>query len=1361
MMAQFRIASVLLAFVCQSSFVLAQGLFTLEPAAGGGTPSTLYVSHTNVWHLRKGSTEPPVDWHSVADAALDGTWFTGAGDNQGVLARGFGYADGDDADPSLFADMEDGYYTIYSRRSFQVVAAPDPARILRLIMDYDDGFVAYLDGEEIARSPNVPGIPGTPHPSNAGVGQGLGHEALGYRGLPPEVYDLGPVGNQLSAGTHILAVQGINDDISSSDFSLISRLELAGAGTPAIDGYFRLVNGTNVALSGTCTLTGAARVVVNGEEAALNIAEGKWSRNHALRPGINRLFIAALDSAGNLLESISKDVLAQTAATSGGGTLASDATWMASMGVIYVTNDVIVPAGITLTIDDGVVVLLGPTNSIKALSGGVVEVYGSETAPVFFLPANGTGEWQELSATGVGGAFRIRHAEIVAGTVRSLASGEILLEDSVARDMTNPSRVIVEGINGGDMTVRRSHVFNYGETDTSRTPTLVEDSLFERFLTDGMDYKTTAATPIVIRRTTIRNGAGSNTDATDFGPGAALVERCLIHDFPDKGVSIGDGATGTVVRDSLIYRTGMGIQGVGSTGLLYVNNTIFGCNTGIAHRAGTIAAVGTGTNNILHGHTFRSVGLAGGSTLDLTYSDVEGGYSGVGNIDADPLFVNLGLDDFHLSPGSPAAGTGLGGADMGALFPVGGIPPAPFNVNAVALSTSSLGLSWEEDADNEDGFVMARSSNAVNWQAIADIAPNATSFTDTGVSSGDKYYYQLRATNSSGKSRFSNIAAATVPIPPVSQTFVGGTLTGNTTWTTNMGTIIVRSNVIVPSGIALTILEGTRIRMTNNVAIRATSGGIINILGTPENRVVISNWNTTSAQREITAIGTNASLTVRFAEVAGGQVTVQNGATGLIEDSYMHDYRPNLSLLNNAICGSQSAKTMTVRRCHFREYYETLVRDGLIVIEDCLFENISGDGLDFDGALPGSALRRSTFRNGTLGNVDAVDVGPGNNGGCRNLIIEDCLMYNFPFDKGVSVGDNGASTNTVVRNCLIYDCLSAIMAKDNCDVIVSNCTLVDNAWGFTNYNKANPGAPTGGGHTFAYDNILWDNTITISMWNAGTLTASYNDLGNTNWPGTANINVDPSFLNPAARDYRLAPNSPCIGAGRDGSTLGVRFPVGGVPAQPIILQAAVIGGDISLLWIDLSDNESGFVIERSTDQTNWTFVAAAPRNGSEAVLTGLAGQTQYFRMRGTNFIGESFNSNIVSASGTPGDRDSDGMPDEWEDAHQLDADNPLDAFGDADNDLSTNLHEYRAGTDPQDANSRLGFVDLDYSGGDVHLQFQAIAGRAYMLQHRNSLSTGQWQDLIEFPAEGTTRIENFTDSVPPGTGSRFYRLLQQ
>ncbi|MBN2455051.1 MAG: metallophosphoesterase, partial [Sedimentisphaerales bacterium] len=180
-----------------SAFKLEQSL--PEPEA------TLPILVGDAWKYFGGTSEPPANWNDLNFD--DSSWLQGA--------TGIGYTDGDDA--TILSDMQNTYISVYARKEFNV---PDPNAVYRLLfsMDYDDGFVAYLNGTEIARA-NVTGNPpdyNTPADDD--------HEASGgTNGSPVEYFEVDE--SLLLSGTNVLAVQGHNKSISSSDFSLIPALE--------------------------------------------------------------------------------------------------------------------------------------------------------------------------------------------------------------------------------------------------------------------------------------------------------------------------------------------------------------------------------------------------------------------------------------------------------------------------------------------------------------------------------------------------------------------------------------------------------------------------------------------------------------------------------------------------------------------------------------------------------------------------------------------------------------------------------------------------------------------------------------------------------------------------------------------------------------------------------------------------------------------------------------------------------------------------------------------------------------------------------------------------------------------------------
>lgn len=95
------------------------------------------------------------------------------------------------------------------------------------------------------------------------------------------------------------------------------------------------------------------------------------------------------------------------------------------------------------------------------------------------------------------------------------------------------------------------------------------------------------------------------------------------------------------------------------------------------------------------------------------------------------------------------------------LYPAVTLPAAPSNLTANAVSTSQINLAWTDNANNETGFKIERSTNGANFTEITTVAANANSYNSTGLAGSTTYFYRVRASNSGGNSAYSNTASAT------------------------------------------------------------------------------------------------------------------------------------------------------------------------------------------------------------------------------------------------------------------------------------------------------------------------------------------------------------------------------------------------------------------------------------------------------------------------------------------------------------------------------------------------------------------------------------------------------------------------
>jgi hypothetical protein len=180
---------------------------------------TPLVNYNDTWRYHKGTNAPQANWQTLTDAALNADWNSGPG--------GFGYADGDDG--TVLSDMLNRYTTVYIRRTFNVAAPIDPGLALRLVVDYDDAYVAYLDGAEVSRSANIIGGAMGVEPAFNGRASST-HEASITSANEPVSTSLGIAASLLAPGDHVLALIGLNESTNSSDLSLIADLLLLDPG---------------------------------------------------------------------------------------------------------------------------------------------------------------------------------------------------------------------------------------------------------------------------------------------------------------------------------------------------------------------------------------------------------------------------------------------------------------------------------------------------------------------------------------------------------------------------------------------------------------------------------------------------------------------------------------------------------------------------------------------------------------------------------------------------------------------------------------------------------------------------------------------------------------------------------------------------------------------------------------------------------------------------------------------------------------------------------------------------------------------------------------------------------------------------
>ncbi len=158
------------------------------------------VYDTLEWHYIVPNANTPSNW--IDPAFDDATWAVGYG--------GFGFGDGDDG-----TTIPTGNISVYHRIHFNIIDWNEISKFI-LNMDYDDSYVAYLNGVEISRS-NITST-GQPAWNDGADGQ---HEANMYQGGNPDevIFLTQDYLSILNNGDNVFCVETHNITTNSGDLT--------------------------------------------------------------------------------------------------------------------------------------------------------------------------------------------------------------------------------------------------------------------------------------------------------------------------------------------------------------------------------------------------------------------------------------------------------------------------------------------------------------------------------------------------------------------------------------------------------------------------------------------------------------------------------------------------------------------------------------------------------------------------------------------------------------------------------------------------------------------------------------------------------------------------------------------------------------------------------------------------------------------------------------------------------------------------------------------------------------------------------------------------------------------------------------
>lgn len=631
-------------------------------------------------------------------------------------------------------------------------------------------------------------------------------------------------------------------------------------------------------------------------------------------------------------------------------------------------------------------------------------------------------------------------------------------------------------------------------------------------------------------------------------------------------------------------------------------------------------------------------------------------------------------------------------------------------LNAAGTAALPNGFAGVEIFNGASGNTIGGTSAAAR-NVISGNAPQGVSISDTG-SNNNIVLGNFIGTNAAGVSAVPNGYSGVGIFSGASGNIIGGTapgagnlISGNSAQGIYLAGAGTNSNVVAGNFIG-TMVAGTSALANNFAGVEISQGAQLNFIGgfTASARNVISGNSSQGVALDQTGTSNN--------RIAGNYIGTNSAGTSALPNGF-----PGVEIFGgasaNTIGGAEAGAGNVISGNNFR---------GLTVEDSGSNNNVIAGNLIGLNAAGTAALANAGPGIAIFGGAQNTSIGSINGG--RNFIAGNN-------GAGVTISGLNTNTNAVIGNSIGLTPASAIVANSYEGVAI-----------FADGSGSPQNTTIGGAFIGAANTISGNGQAGVGLYNSGTL--NHRISGNSI---QANGGLGILLQADGGAGPNNLQNSPVLNT----ASLGINTTISGS-----LNSAANTTFRLEFFASATADPSGSGEGQHFIGMLNLTTNGAGAASFSQSFSTAVP-DGRFVSATATDPSGNTsaFSGNITVSTT---DTDGDGMPDSYEVANNLST-TVNDASADADGDGLTNLAEFRAGTDPHNANSAFRFSGIARSGTSAQIFLPTVNGRTYRVEYSSDLGTASsWRTLADEVAGDGSKL-SFTDTGAFGLTRRFYRVV--